>query len=68
MNIVRELRREVAKLEHRLSQINTAITALNGIGPGRGRKRGSYKHSAAARRKISIASKKRWATKKRAEH
>ena len=35
-----------AKLEHRLSQIKTAITALNGIGPGR-RRPGGYKLSAA---------------------
>jgi hypothetical protein len=64
MNIVQALRHEAAKLEHRLSQIKAAIHALNGTGSGRGRKRGGYKHSAATRRRMSQAMKKRWAEKK----
>jgi hypothetical protein len=62
MNIVRALQMEAKKLEQRLDRVRAAITALNG--EGRGHKRGGYKHSAATRRKISIASKKRWAAKK----
>jgi hypothetical protein len=62
MEILQALRKEEAKLEQHLDRIRAAITALNGA--GRGRKRGGYKHSAATRRKISIASKKRWAAKR----
>jgi hypothetical protein len=63
MNIVHALRQEATKLEQRLDRIRAAITALNGRGPGH--KRGGYKLSAATRRKMSIATKKRWALRKR---
>jgi hypothetical protein len=63
MDIVAELRREATKLKSHLDRINAAIDALNGRGPGR--KRGGYKLSAATRRKMSIATKKRWALRKR---
>jgi hypothetical protein len=63
MNIVQALRSEAKKLEERLDRVRAAITALNGRGPGR--KRGGYKLSAATRRKMSIATKKRWALRKR---
>ncbi len=59
MDIVRALQTEAKKLEQRLTQVRAAITALNGAGPGR-----KYKRSAAARRKMSLAQRKRWATKK----
>jgi len=62
MNIVRALQSEAKKLEQRLDQIRFAITALNGASTVRaGRK---YVRNAAARRKMSLAQKKRWATKK----
>jgi len=62
MNIVQALRQEAKKLEERLDRIRAAITALNGAGPGRaGRK---YVRSAAARRKMSLAQRKRWAAKR----
>jgi hypothetical protein len=65
MNIVQALRHEAKKLEERLDRVRAAITALNGRGPGRmGRRRG-YKLSAAARRRMSLAQKKRWAEKRR---
>jgi len=63
MNIVQALRQEAKKLEQQLDRVRAAITALNGRGPGR--KRGGYKLSAATRRKMSIATKKRWALRKR---
>jgi hypothetical protein len=63
MQILKVLRKEQRKLKNHLDRINAAIAALNGI--GRGRKRGGYKLSAATRRKMSIATKKRWALRKR---
>jgi hypothetical protein len=65
MQIMQALKQEAKKLEQQLDRVRAAITALNGTGPGR--KRGGYKHSAATRRKMSIASKKRWALRKRAK-
>jgi hypothetical protein len=65
MQILKALQKEATKLEQRLDRVRAAMTALNGAGPGR--KRGGYKLSAAARRKMSIASKKRWALLKRAK-
>jgi len=62
MDIVRALHAEEKKLEQRLTQVRAAITALNGAAPGRAGRR--YKRSAAARRKMSLAQRKRWATKK----
>jgi hypothetical protein len=66
MQIIKALKQEATKLEERLGRIRAAITALNGRGPGQGRRRG-YKLSAATRRKMSIASKKRWALRKGAK-
>jgi hypothetical protein len=65
MQILKALKQEATKLQSHLDRINAAITALNGTGSGR--KRGGYKLSAATRRKMSIASKKRWALLKRAK-
>jgi hypothetical protein len=67
MQILKALKQEATKLQSHLNRIDAAIAALNGIGQGRGRKRGGYKHSAATRRKMSIATKKRWALRKRAK-
>ena len=63
MQILKALKKEATKLEQRLDRVRAAITALNGAAPGR--KRGGYKLSAATRRKMSIASKKRWALRKK---
>jgi hypothetical protein len=65
MQILKALKQEATKLQSHLDRINAAITALNGTGSGR--KRGGYKLSAATRRKMSIATKKRWALLKRAK-
>ena len=72
MNIIEALHQEESKLESRLSAIRMAITALNGAG-GRGRKavtveasRPKRTMSAAGRRRIIEATKRRWA-KYRAE-
>jgi hypothetical protein len=63
MEILKALKVEATKLEQQLDRVRAAITALNGEGSGR--KRGGYKLSAATRRKMSIATKKRWALRKR---
>jgi hypothetical protein len=71
MNILKVLRRAEKEAEAKqeaatreLQAITAAIGALNGHGrkpgPRRGRRSG-WKMSAAARRKISIAQKARWA-------
>jgi hypothetical protein len=66
MNLIAALNQEATKLEHRLSAIRTAITALNGTG-GRGQKaatgasRPKRHMSEAGRRAIAQATKKRWA-------
>jgi hypothetical protein len=62
MQILKALKKEATKLEQRLDRVRAAITALNGAGPGRAGRR--YKRSAAARRKMSLAQRKRWAAKK----
>jgi hypothetical protein len=64
MQILKALKQEATKLQSRLDRINAAITALNGIDSVRGRKRGGYKLSAATRRKMSLAQKKIWATRR----
>jgi hypothetical protein len=64
MNIVRALQTEAKKLEQRLTQVRAAITALNGSVSVSGQAGRRYKRSAAARRKMSLAQRKRWAAKK----
>jgi hypothetical protein len=52
----------ITELEQQRDRINQAITALNGSNRKRpGRKPGVKRMSAEARRKISLAQKKRWA-------
>jgi hypothetical protein len=52
----------ITELEQQRDRINQAITALNGFNRKRpGRKPGVRRMSAEARRKISLAQKKRWA-------
>lgn len=74
MDILTALRQEQTKLQHQLKGIETAITALNGSHHSRSRAQ-TVRHegttrkrtmSAAARAKISKATKARWA-KYRAE-
>jgi hypothetical protein len=64
MNIVQALRHEAKNLEERLDRVRAAITALNGVGNGAGSGTGKYVRSAAARRKMSLAQKKRWAARR----
>jgi hypothetical protein len=59
MQILKALKKEATKLEQQLTRVRAAITALNGAAGGR-----KYVRSAAARRKMSLAQRKRWATKK----
>jgi hypothetical protein len=66
MDIVAALRQEEAKLQHRLSGIQRAIEALNGRANTGGAIREAtvtkkWVMSAAARARISKASKARWA-------
>ncbi len=75
--VISSLRRTEAQLEKQLESVRSAITSLAGGGAGtkskRGRPKGSGKKrgrrkgakmSAAARKKISDAQKKRWADKR----
>jgi hypothetical protein len=63
MQILKALKKEASKLKQQLDRVRAAISALNGIAPGR-RKRGAYKLSAATRRKMSLAAKKNWAARR----
>jgi hypothetical protein len=56
MKILSLLVREESRLDAELGKIRAAISALNG-------NRRGYKWSAAARQRMSIAQKKRWAKK-----
>lgn len=69
MDIVKVLRIERAKMAKRLAGIDGAIAALSGGKRGvveTSRPKG-YVHSAASRRRIGLAVKRRWLEKKRAE-
>jgi len=58
----------IAQLEERRDRLDQAIAALKGGSPngkGRNGRRGPRRLSAAARRKISEAQKKRWAKQKK---
>jgi len=57
MQILKALKREATKLEQRLDRVQAAITALNGTGR-------QHKLSAAIRRKMSLAQRKRWAARR----
>jgi len=54
----------IIQLEDQRDRIDQAITALNGNHNRPGRKPGARRMSAEARRKISLAQKKRWAAQK----
>jgi hypothetical protein len=59
----------VADLRQQVSQLDSAIAALEGIGgkPRLGRPKGKRRHmSASARARISAAMKARWAKRKKA--
>jgi hypothetical protein len=62
----------ISELETERERVDTAITVLQGLHSGQGKRRGRPKNngkgkrhlSAAARKRISDAMKKRWAAKK----
>jgi hypothetical protein len=62
MQILQALKKETTKLEQQLTRVRAAITALNGASTGRAGHK--YVRSAAARRKMSLAQPKRWATRR----
>ena len=57
----------ISSLEEQRNRIDTAISALEGAIGARGSRSGrsGWRMSAAARRKISLAQRKRWAEKKK---
>jgi hypothetical protein len=66
--VLSDLQSERRRAENELNRIDNAITALQGLGGGRGAgrnhttsSRGRRQLSAAARRRISMAQKARWA-------
>ena len=71
-DIVKMLQKEHDRIQHQADGIKAAIEALDGTvdgtgpsrKPGRGRKSG-WHMSAAAKRRISLAQKARWAAKKK---
>ena len=56
---IRELQGEVKKIQKVISMLSRIRTQRSVVGQGKGR--GRRRLSAAARRKISLAAKKRWA-------
>ena len=69
---VKELQTERSRLERELDRVNAALSALsslNGVGRGRGRRRAAGRRavrpqrhmSASARRRIGAAQRARWA-------
>jgi hypothetical protein len=60
----RKLQKQAQQLQQRLESLETAATALSGSAPGRHKK--ATKVSAAARRKMSLAAKRRWKKIKKA--
>lgn len=74
MNIVKMLKKEAHGLEEKVRVLHRAIVILSGVSSGSGSgmgkpdnrrgRRAGWKMSAAARRKISMAQKARWAAKK----
>ena len=56
---IRELQGEVKKIQKVISMLSRNRTQRSVVGQGKGR--GRRRLSAAARRKISLAAKKRWA-------
>ena len=72
MDIITALKTEATRLEDQLGRVRAAIVALNGSsrnGTRKGSARasepkgGTWHHSEATRRKLSLAQKKIWAAK-----
>lgn len=59
--IVQQLKDERVRVEQQLSALNAALTAFVGAYSGSAKSKGTRKMSAAARKKISLAQKARWA-------
>lgn len=62
--IVGRLKQEQKQVEKQLSALNAALKAFVGVYSGSAKSRGTRTMSAAARRKISLAQKARWAKQK----
>jgi len=61
--VVQQLRKERERAQREVQRIDVALTALGSLSVN-GSKRGRHSMSAAARRKISLAQKARWAKQK----
>jgi hypothetical protein len=62
--VVQQLRKERERAQKEVRRIDAALTALGSLSVN-GSKRGRHTMSAAARKKISLAQKARWAKQKR---
>jgi hypothetical protein len=62
--VVQQLRKERERAQKEVRRIDAALTALGSLSVI-GSKRGRHTISAAARKKISLAQKARWAKQKR---
>jgi len=62
--VVQQLRKERERAQEEVCRIDAALAALGSLGVN-GSKRGRRTMSAAARKKISLAQKARWAKQKR---
>jgi len=62
--VVQQLRKERERAQKEVHRIDAALTALGSLSVN-GSKRGRHTLSAAARKKISLAQKARWAKQKR---
>jgi hypothetical protein len=62
--VVQQLRRERERAQKEVHRIDAALTALGSL-TANGSNRGRHTMSAAARKKISLAQKARWAKQKR---
>ena len=63
MNIINVIRREEHRVEKQINSLQDTLTALrkaSNLLNGRTERTGRHRLSAAARRRISIAQKKRW--------
>ena len=63
--VVQQLRKERDRAQKEVRRIDAALTALGSLSGVNGSKRGRHTMSAAARKKISLAQKVRWAKQKR---
>jgi hypothetical protein len=60
VDIVKELQKHYKELKHQLEKVETAISHLSG------KKAPKRRVSAASRKKMALAAKKRWAARKKA--